>query len=281
MDINKYKPIFAFLFTILALFYVVYITNVLDMLRFFKYNKPKQPITKYVAISASMDLEHDFYIFYLPMVCQAWRRVGFEPVVILAIPSQDDVYVNLSSATYPYDNNNNNDEDKHRNIEFNATLNSLDRKAIEYLEFLNVKIFYLRTYRTYEPQFGQLSRVLVGYLGKDYIGDDNDLVLLTDSDLIPIKQSYYSMNEIDGIETDAIKVWNAFCCDRFTYKGRVYDQFPMSHVGMRKHEWRQLVENLARHNHTIGFDRRSLVNIFNSFYGRNCFRTGTSKIKQF
>lgn len=276
---KKKKLIFTVisaLVIILTFIYVSYISRVQSLLKIqVKISKqPNKLQSKYVTLSNNMDFEKDFYMFYLPMVCQGWRQVGFEPIVILVVPQQGDTFVNLSSTSYQYS-----DEKSPYEHEFNATLNSLDLKVIQYLEYLNVKVFYMRSFPGYESQLGQLSRLLPGFLSKEYISDENDLIILSDSDLIPVRKSYYTMNEVDHVETNAIKIWNAFCCEPFYHRGREFDHYPMSHVGMRKHQWRYLFEGLIMQNQTIRMNRESVVSVFNTFYGKNCFFTKNEKCK--
>ena len=86
---------------------------------------------RYVAISANLDTISNYYMFNLPFVSLSWRRVGYEPVILL-------VYSN------------------------NVKVNSLINKCIEYLNRFNFKIIKIESPNNYEVLTGMMTRLFVG-----------------------------------------------------------------------------------------------------------------------
>ena len=220
----------------------------------------------YVAISTNLQTDKEYYIFYLPIVCEAWRRVGYEPILIFVINDLNNTQINLNSSIQLNDF----DVGKNENKVLTAKLNSLQLKVVEQLQELNVKIYYFRSFRNYEVQLGMLARIFIGFVSSKYIQDPNAFIILSDTDLIPIRRSYYRPKK------GAINIWNAFCCGNFTFKEVTYQEYPMSHVGMRKFEWMQLLMFNSRldkfySNRTANINRFSIVKVINDFYGENRF----------
>jgi len=155
---------------------------------------------KYAILSAN--LQKDYYLFNLPMVALAWRRIDYEPIVFI-------VYSDISK------------------------LNNLSNKTIEYLNKFKVKIVLIKSPDNYENTVGMLSRLYGGLLRN--ISDD-DFLITSDSDLYPINNVYYSTRI-----TNSIKTWNAFCCGQFMFNQTKYTMYPLSHIGMRKFQWKEVM----------------------------------------
>ena len=229
--------------------------------------KSTQSYRKYVAISTSLEFEKDFYLFYLPMTCESWRRIGFEPIIILVLTEVNETFIDLNTFNYRSEIN--------KNKLISANLSLLQLKVIEYLNRLQVKIFYLRSFKNYEAQIGMLARLFIGYISNDYITDDNDYIILGDTDLIPINLEYYDFE----YKNDAITIWNAFCCKKFEHKKFLYREYPMSHIGMRKYMWKNILTYdsqfdvffINRSFEIISVDRSSIVKLINHFFGQNQF----------
>ena len=111
---------------------------------------------KFVTISTKFDLSKEYYTFYLPIVCQSWRRVGFEPIIIIVISD-----VNII-----------------QNKPFSTRLNLSQLKVIEYLKILNVKIFYLKSEKNYEITLSMISRIFIGFICQSYILNENAFYLI-------------------------------------------------------------------------------------------------------
>jgi hypothetical protein len=259
------KVIIGIVVLSIILIYNPYLNRIDDLIKPVK--QANKPLKKYAALSTN--LEKDFYMFYLPMTCESWRRVGFEPIVIIIISDQSDNFIDLT--------------DEHRpNLttivanEIKVTLNQLQLKVIEYLKRLNVKVFYFKSFPRYEAQLGMLARLFVGYLTTNYVQSEDDFILLTDVDLIPIRHGYYAMNEA----SESVKIWNAYCCERFTYKGREYEHYPMSHIGMRKRQWREILEEYVKSNRSMRFNRETIINVIGRFCGKRCFESNLGKFNR-
>ena len=238
--------------------------------------KQSKSYRKYVAISTSLEFAKDFYMFYLPMTCESWRRIGFEPIIIMVLSDVDEKFTDLDGFKYKIEIN---------NKQIVAKLSLLQLKVIEYLNRLQVKIYYLRSFKNYEAQIGMLARLFIGYISRDYIANDNDYIILGDTDLIPINLEYYEFKN----DAQLITVWNAFCCGNFEYNNENFREYPMSHIGMKKHMWRDILKYDSQFDvffiddslDVITFDRSSIVRVINDFYGKNRFVINTEIGKYF
>lgn len=89
-----------------------------------------------------------------------------------------------------------------------------------------------------EPDFGVMTSMICRlFPGAIDFLDDEDYVLTSDSDLIPIRKAYYQVQDYD-----AIGVWNGFCCGTFQLKNKTYEMYPMGHIGMKKKLWKEVME---------------------------------------
>ena len=122
---------------------------------------------KYAIYSVSTILEKDFYMFHVPLTALAWRRIDYEPIVMI-IKTQD------------------------------LEINYLAKKVIEYLEKFNIKFIYVQSKPGYEVMTSMVARLLVGLLPNNLIGI-NDYIVSTDSDLFPVNKTYYSYKFQDTI----------------------------------------------------------------------------------
>ena len=135
---------------------------------------------KFSVISASLFSESD-YMFNLPFVALAWRRIGIEPIILLV----------KSNSTKP---------------------SELTNKTIEYLDKFKIKIVYIQSPDGYDVTVAMLSRLFVGLLSESTI-KENDFILTSDADLIPINKNYYAIDN-----SNHIRAWNAFCCETFVFE---------------------------------------------------------------
>lgn len=158
---------------------------------------------KYVALSVNLNSFATNYIFNLPYVTLAWRRVGYEPIVLL---------INSS----------------------NVKSNPLSNKCLEYLNKFNIKIVNVEAPANYEILVGMLSRLFIGLL-PDFV-QDNDFIITSDIDLIPINKDFYNI-----LNKNDLVVWNAYCCGVFRYKNLDYTMYPLSYIGMRKFQWKEVM----------------------------------------
>ena len=161
---------------------------------------------QYVLLSTNLDDKHKkFYFFYLPMLVEAWRRVGYKSIIFL-VSSTDSNLENFQS-----------------NI-------PAAMKTVEYLKKLDVKLILIKSDPHYGVMTSMISRLFVGAI--DFL-DDEDYVLTSDSDLIPISMTYYKVQDYD-----AIGAWNGFCCGSFNLKNKTYEMYAMGHIGMKTKHWK-------------------------------------------
>ena len=185
---------------------------------------------KYAIYSVSTLLEKDFYLFHIPLTALAWRKIDYEPIVMI-IKTQDLV------------------------------INDLAKKVIEYLEILNIKIIEVQSKPGYEVMTSMVARLLVGLLPNELVGL-NDHIISTDSDLFPVNKNYYSYKF-----QDTIKIYNAKFDLPFMYNNFKYKMYPLCHVGMSKKNWK-LVMGLDENQDKLGSETvfKIVKNIFDEFH---------------
>ncbi|CAF1619069.1 unnamed protein product [Adineta ricciae] len=146
------------------------------------------------------------YSFYTPITASSWTRIGYESIVIFVgdftMPNILTARLNLSRA---------------------------------YLKKVGAYIIDVQCNASYAIKLSQLVRVFSGFL-PDSIVNDNDDILTSDSDLMPLQPDpYRPTNGTDGF------IFNAFCCGTFQRRGKTYRMFPMGHIYMKKKSWRAMV----------------------------------------
>ncbi|CAF3146889.1 unnamed protein product [Rotaria sp. Silwood2] len=146
------------------------------------------------------------YSFYTPITAASWKRAGYETIVVF-----------VGDFTMP-------------NI-----LTSRLNLSRTYLKHIGAYLIDIQCNSSYAVKLSQLVRVFSGFL-PDSIVHDNDDILTSDSDLMPLKTSEYRpTNRTDGF------IFNAFCCGSFHRRGRSYRMFPMGHIYLKKKVWRAIV----------------------------------------
>lgn len=118
--------------------------------------------------SSLIDSRRFYYILYIPICALAWRRLGYEPILM---------FVKTKSS-------------EHKDLA-DLTLNTL--------KFMNVTVIYVTAPDNYSIQVSMIARVFVGLLPDSLIGD-NDLVVTTDTDLLPVNKEYLSMFNTNAIQ---------------------------------------------------------------------------------
>jgi hypothetical protein len=160
---------------------------------------------KYAIISTALVANTKyFYLMYIPICAIAWRRIGYEPIVLIV----------------------NNPK---------ATVSQVANRTIEYLNRLKVRIVYVQAPLDHIDQLGQLARLYSGALSDDVIKDE-DFILTTDSDMIPVSHKFFNQ-----YNTKAITILNAHGIGTVNHKGKQYDMVPMMFIGMRKWQWREVM----------------------------------------
>jgi hypothetical protein len=131
------------------------------------------------------------YTFYTPITAASWKRIGYEVIVVF---TGDFLKPNVLTAR------------------LNLTRNYLKHVGAHILEF--------QCNESYSVKASQLLRIFSGFLPSNLVQDE-DIILTSDSDLIPLKQSEYQPTPgTDGF------IFNAFCCDPFERRGKTYKMVP-------------------------------------------------------
>lgn len=112
--------------------------------------------SSYVIVSTNIDLENDFYLFFLPITSLCWRRVGYEPIVVLVVKNK-------------------------------VSLNGQPNKIVEYLKLLNIYYLIIETAINNDKIIGMTARLFSALIPNDIIKDE-DFVITSDTDLFPIKK---------------------------------------------------------------------------------------------
>ena len=147
------------------------------------------------------------YCYYLPYVALAWRRIGFEPVVVLV----------GSQATF-------------------------DRMPLLKLlsDDLKVTHYFIDADRSRSISTSQLVRLYAGFLSHELEADRHAFILVADVDLLPITRHRF---DVHTNETNYILAVNAHCCpqESFSYENLQHiHYYPMSYVGMSRDRWRAI-----------------------------------------
>ena len=165
---------------------------------------PKQ----YAFASCSIHSSSEAYCFYTPLIALAWRRLGYEAIIILT-----------GDFTKP-----------------NRTNSAVIQLSVEYVHKFGGKVLEFQCPENYSLKISQIIRVFIGFLPLNYINDD-DYLIISDSDLVPIRLEQYlkAAGFPDGF------IVNRFCCGEFTHRNRTYRMIPMGHLYMKKYLWREMI----------------------------------------
>ena len=224
---------------------------VVSLLTFFLYNidwenlftKNVDPITPKKFCIMSLDANSSqHYIFHLPITALSWRRIGFEPIVFIVHTNQSNV-------------------------------NNLDQTVIKNLRLIGVRVVYVQTFVAYEKITAMVIRLFCGLLPNDIVGEQ-DFIITSDTDLYPIKSSYYNHRLIDM--NDQIIVWNAYCCGSFEHNNQKYTMYPLGHVGMKKYMWKRVMQ-LSNYDEAIS--GQLVLNEINHIFGYNSTKRNHEIVK--
>lgn len=182
---------------------------------------------KFVVISSTLEYLKDHYMFHLPMTAQSWRRLNFEPIVFVVKPKNET--------------------------------NKLALTVLKYLKLLNINVVEVSTVENYEVIIGMVSRLFVG-LSSDYLIKDDDMILTSDTDLFPLNKNYFSFDS-----SNSIKLWNSDCCDNFSYNNKSYRMYTMLNIGMRKKQWREVMQ--LDNQNELKIDGESVIKLIRNMFG--------------
>ncbi|CAF3581039.1 unnamed protein product [Rotaria socialis] len=180
---------------------------------------------QYVFATCSIS-SREAYCFYTPIVTLAWRRLGFEVIVIFV-----GDFINLKNHK------------KSEDIEL----------IIDHIHLFGGITYDFQASGGYDTRVAQLIRIFLAFLPMNFTNDD-DYFTITDSDLIPLRREQYMLTKDypDGF------IVNRFCCGFFTQRNRSYQMIPMSHLYMKKRLWRKMVLQ--------SFIHEELINITEHFH---------------
>lgn len=159
---------------------------------------------KFVVITSGLlDHAHFYYVIYLPVVALAWRRIGYEPIVLFAQPegSNSSVLIN---------------------------------KTRQILKEINVKTTRIESAQRDAILVNKFARFFVGLLPERLI-NANDFILISDSDTLPI-----SMDLFTFLNTGSINVVKFDQEAKIRYNNRYYDPYPTNYIGMSKKQWQDV-----------------------------------------
>lgn len=165
---------------------------------------------KYAVFSATtyMHNESQVYMFYLPLTTLAWKRIGFNSVILVVGCSKD-------SMTDP-----------------------LIRFVLSRCLELDAFIIHIYSPQKNARTISQVGRLFTGNILHAAFADVDSVYLLTsDSDLWPIHPDIYKLPP-----NVLMLSLNSECCDPFTHRKVKYRMVPMCNIGMRVATWNNLTE---------------------------------------
>ena len=185
-----------------------------------------EPGKKYAVFSAAFGTKNALnYAFDLPLTALAWKRIGYESLVLLIGSIQQ------WTSSEP----------------FNQILSYLREKA-------SVVVFFEA-----EPQNAvMLSQVLRLFVANfipelSNLGVDDVYLVTSDADLWPLQKEYYDLS----INKSVLST-NSDCCGTFKHNDQAYKMLPMANIGMKVKKWLKVTK---RHN----FSPRSVDEVLDYF----------------
>ena len=175
-----------------------------------------------IAVPNCLEVKPHFwtYVFYLPLTIEAWKRIGFDTIVIMIA-----------------DNN---------SIQPSAErlLNHVIETSVN-IGYMHVISIDIQTNLTL-----MMSQVLRLYTSHLAHFKKDDFILTSDVDLWPIRKERFNMDK-----NKKILITNSECCPKFTYKDKFYQQFPLCHIGMSAAQWRFIFPLKLKNKRKSKFER--------------------------
>ncbi len=202
------KYFILFPFVLISIIYLQLQNNLTNSGRISNSKKLVERPKRYTILSCSItgSFKEQQYCFYIPIAIMAWKRIDYDCLVVISIFKKYKI-------------------DK-ANLKAIETIKSLGVKLV-IIEIEHENIAMVRL-------FSMVSRIFSGAI--DTINDD-DFILTSDSDLVPIRNTSYLFKNIDHIN-----LFNAFCCDKFEYLNKSYQMYALSNIGMKKKYWREVMQ---------------------------------------
>ena len=165
----------------------------------------KERARQYAVISIAVKSGIDPYLFILPFTVAAWKRIGWSTIII-ATGSKLELE-NFSTVL--------------GNVVF-----GIDPR---------VAILPIESTEQQQVTVSQISRLFVA--SQAWISD-NDVLLTSDVDLLPISPELYDL----ASRRETITVLNGDCCGLTRVNGNEILMQPMSHVGATRRNWFELMK---------------------------------------
>lgn len=159
---------------------------------------------RYVAIGTTTG--HD-YSFFVPIICEIWRKIGYTPLVYL---------VNFGDSTsgtiYP--------EPKHAGV----VIDALNERSV---------VFQFMIDPVDGIQDATLAQSIRLHAAADERFGKDDLVIPSDADIIPIRKSFYYQHD-----TEKYKI-ASYYSNGYIEPG---EHFPSCHISATAETWREFME---------------------------------------
>ncbi|CAF0842042.1 unnamed protein product [Adineta steineri] len=181
-------------------------------------NRTETTSKQYAVFACSISAPVAAYCFYTPIITFAWRRLGYQAIVI---------FVGDFKA-------------------LNGTQPDHIRLAAEWITRFDGIVHYFQCDEAYAIKISQTIRVFIGFLPLPFINDD-DFLLTTDSDLLPLRREQYMLRTDypDGF------IVNRWCCGTFKMRNKTYHMFPMGHLHIKRKVWRAMVLESTVHQELV------------------------------
>ena len=176
------------------------------------------------------------YAFYLPLTALAWRRIGFESIVLII--GEKSEWKNHPILSY--------------------TLESLNALP-------HVTVLFISANVENRGMLSQTARMFLANMDA-FPGVSTDHIMTTDADLWPLRKEHYYVPQ--GIDRSLILV-HSKCCAPFDFAGRSYPMFPMCNIGASAATWRQIINT---NSSVVAKDPKSILKYFESFFGERVHR---------
>ena len=184
---------------------------------------------KYAVFSVAVQGDDFNYAFPAPINVKAWRKVGYDCIVLLVGTEQAWV----SSPVLYY--------------------------IIKELRRADPIVLFLDSLPSNRVTISQISRLFVSNLF-DWRGLEDTYVLTTDADIWPLRPGPYELPK------DKLVVsLNAECCGSFRHRGQMYTMRPMCNIGMSVKMWREVVGPMT--NGTWPFHVSQMIDHFQEVFG--------------
>ncbi|KZS12490.1 Uncharacterized protein APZ42_022657 [Daphnia magna] len=111
----------------------------------------------------------------------------------------------------------------------------------------------------------QTARIFVANMD-DFPGKLSDYIITTDSDLWPLKKEHFIQPEGSNRPLTLV---HSQCCGPFTFDGRNYTMFPMSHIAASAATWKEIVNF---NSSVVAKDSASILEYLKQVFGERVHR---------